>query len=100
MKVQVTQSDINHGTVCDEEECPIALAIRRILGKDAAEHGIAVKGDSVLINFQRHSLPWSAIQFIQDFDSKSTEVKPFTFEIGYQELDNDFWGGGEPPYEQ
>jgi hypothetical protein len=76
MKVRVTAEDIAAGVPCDNERCPIALALLRQTGRpwkvDASE---AENGDG-----GRFVLPDEAAVFVQDFDNEYG-VEPFEFEV-------------------
>lgn len=87
MKITVTQHHIDKGEPSSCHWCPIALAIRSILGA-----GVKVRSGFVrfpkLYRNQRRNLPESARQFIMAFDAKgrnpdldAIRIQPFTFEI-------------------
>ena len=80
MKIQVTQEDIDAGKQKDIHCCPLALAIKRVTGKE-----IQVVTDYFdLVNenglFEIYDLPEIAANFRRDFDHCLT-VEPFEFEL-------------------
>lgn len=78
--IEVTQEDIDEGIsfLCDA--CPVALAMRRAMGKE-----IFISPDAWGLTRNSNDptdqpLPSEAKHFILDFDS-GAPVKPFTFTI-------------------
>ncbi len=80
MKIQVTQEDINQGVRQECEKCPIALAVIRAIGPQAATMRISVDDAWVDIGEESWCLPRSAARFVSDFDSGKA-VTPFEFEL-------------------
>lgn len=76
MLIKVTQEDINKGKKHNCNECPVALAIKRIINdKYIKTHKANLSIDSVW-----YPLPSIVVKFISDFD-KGIMVKPFEFEL-------------------
>jgi hypothetical protein len=82
--IEVTADDIAKGVVGDACRCPIALAVSRLLGIEAAEGNLAVMDRMVKVHYEdyrwrdRYRLPTEAEDFIEDFDCRD-EVQPLTF---------------------
>lgn len=83
--IEVTADDIAKGVVGDGCRCPIALAVARQLGIEAAEGNLAVMDCMVKVGYgddylwrDRYRLPIEAEEFIEAFDCQD-EVQPFTF---------------------
>ena len=64
IEISVTEEDIRLGVRCDNQQCPVALAIQRV--EHPGEMAVWPVTSAVLL------------QFIQDFDS-GHPVEPFTF---------------------
>jgi len=79
MKITVTADDICKGAKNDGGKCPIALAIKRITGKEKVDVG-ADDIECVLIGNGRYFLPEDAIHFYQNFDNDDV-VEPFEFDL-------------------
>lgn len=86
LHIQVTQEDIDNGVRGTNNQCPIALAVRRQTGKpivrvmdryitlaDEAD----VYENSIDLHMELYTLPWEAQDFIRVFDSNGTEVEDF-----------------------
>lgn len=84
MKVSVTQDDIDHGERHCCERCPVARAIRRVIGDMPV---VEVERDNVTIGplggWTYATLPTRATKFIDRFDV-GLKVAPFTFELKYE----------------
>ncbi len=78
IKVEVKQTHIDSAT-SSIFECPIALAIKDVVGERAAV-GLETFSFS---NFRGY-LPPEARKFVSDFDS-NREVEPFAFDADYAE---------------
>lgn len=76
LKFQVTSQDINAGqpSACN---CPIALALKRHLGKTV---GVVVGANSLWIDHREVILDGQMRDFIKAFDSGKS-VSPQTFEL-------------------
>lgn len=83
MKIEVTQDDINNGCIHRIKQCPVALAINRVLaeGCQAFVYGavISIQTSNGLEIFSTLT-PAIARNFIKIFD-KSEDVSPFTFDL-------------------
>lgn len=85
MKIKVTRKLINKsikklgGKYCNDEYCPIALAI-----KEKTHKKVSVENSYAYIGKRwenkEYKLPNQAKKFIRDFD-KDKKVKPFSFEL-------------------
>jgi hypothetical protein len=76
MKIQVTQQDIDEGIAGKCYDCPIALAIARVLHiRLRVFRTIVIYSFGYLI-----FLPNCVIQFIDQFDNNEP-VQPFEFEL-------------------
>lgn len=76
LTVEVTQEDIDQGECGVPTNCPIARAIRRVTKHEYVSVGSWSAGVGPLIV----NLPYDAIRFVEEFDSRHT-VKPFRFEL-------------------
>lgn len=92
IKVDVTQQDIDKGVQCSSARCPIAIAAKRVLGKE-----VSVGSMSLVIytpiddeledgakNAEVVQLPHEAQAFVRDFDHyeyQRTPISPVSFEI-------------------
>lgn len=79
--ITVTAEDIANGKTCNSRECPIALAVRRIL--TTALVGpcfILIEGVGVNEQDTRIVLPSVARNFVSMFDGDK-KVEPFSFQI-------------------
>lgn len=77
--ITVTQADIDKGTVCNGNGCPVALAVRRLIPLDnVSAFGDAVSGP------HRINLGVDAQCFIKRFDA-CYKMEPFTFEADIPE---------------
>lgn len=83
MKIHTTQQDIDVGRIHSHEQCPVSLAINRVLGNDYH----AVVSDSLISiettgGLHAHSMwtPKVAGNFIRAFDN-NVKVHPFTFDL-------------------
>lgn len=75
MLIHVTQEDIANGVKKDGEECPIACAIRRVLGDDDF---VFCGDDEITIAESIYPTPSIAFQFMRNFD-QSKNVASFSF---------------------
>ena len=73
--IKVPQECIDNGIKNDPNYCPIALAIRNVVGKDLS---IDVSIDEIRI--EDRTYPISFADFITSFD-KGLNVEPFEFEL-------------------
>lgn len=86
MRIEVTQSDIDHGERGSCTACPIAIALERHLGCHVTvqENDTEVAPPCAWIRIQRdgsqHQLPGSAESFIRRFDDGKS-VAPFAFNL-------------------
>jgi len=80
MLIEVTQDDIERGVVADCFRCPIANAVRDVLGPDAV---VRVECDFMDIGAKTVKLPIEAMKFIEAFDAEES-VEPFSFEVEYE----------------
>jgi len=78
-KIEVTKEDIQKGRPCKENSCPIARAIRRVVGKKR----IAVLWSGILVcNKQTHVSKQDMVdRFVENFDDeeKRRYCRPFSF---------------------
>jgi hypothetical protein len=75
IKVEVTQSDIDHGTRQSNTSCPIAIALERITGERwsvGQSHCRSIRASHY------EYLPYDAQQFVRRFDI-GAPVAPFCF---------------------
>jgi hypothetical protein len=82
MLISVTQNHIDKARVLcggfvSSNNCPVALAIREVLGTDE----VFVGGPDVIIEHQTYNLPLSVATFTLSFDCKRP-VFPFKFRVG------------------
>ena len=76
IKISVTASHISMGCAMDGRNCPIALAIRDIVGHDKyVAVGIVSAAIDCDPKCNSHRLSDNLSQFVRDFDAKR-EVKP------------------------
>ena len=80
LTVEVTQQDIERGSLIECRSCPVALALQRATGRE-----VEVAGPwFIFANSRRHfNLPESVRDFVAQFDS-GVAVQPFSFEIEAQ----------------
>lgn len=87
MRIEVLQSDIDHGERHCCERCPVARAITRAIGNRVAVAVYADRGAELGITSGGYtrwiSLPDEVIEFINRFDI-GLKVAPFTFELAYE----------------
>lgn len=86
--IDVTQEDIDNGVPRSTCKCPIALAARRVLGRDDLEvlpNGIAL---GVIWQDGLAILPKEAKRFMGAFDAipgkPSADIAPFSFEADFR----------------
>lgn len=77
-KFEIQQSDIDQGTRCSSDNCPIARAIERETGKQ-----VSVTKDTIVIWDARgfdtiETPPKSVTRFVEAFDA-GDPVEPFSF---------------------
>lgn len=79
MLIEVTQDDIDKGKVGSCKECPVALAVNRVIAP-----GYCTVGTSGIWTYSNpgriYSTPGVVVRFIKHFD-RTREGKPFTFEL-------------------
>lgn len=80
LTVNVTDSDIANGVASDCRECPIALAIGRLLSSSIVSVGYNTISVEIKGKFYYGNLPDKATRFIFMFD-KGQQVSPFTFSL-------------------
>jgi hypothetical protein len=79
--VNVTQRDIERGIRSKCSDCPVALAVKRALGKRVKVFsGVSTSYLYLDHNKKPFPLPASAVEFIDRFDS-GHKVEPFTFKL-------------------
>lgn len=80
IKVAVSQTDIKKGRKYAADSCPVALAVKRAIGRTAY-----VTSTTVLINGVCYMMPHAASTFVRAFDSNKIDsnkvVKPFRFTL-------------------
>jgi hypothetical protein len=69
--LRTTQEDREKGVPCHEQQCPIARAIRRVVGVE----DVWVDYGAVRIGERYYSLNDAAEEFITEFDSSNGNVK-------------------------
>lgn len=74
MIITVTQEDIDNGEMCLTEKCPVALAVKRAIGRMVRVNACYIVAD------RNYDTPFSASEFIVAFDAGKL-VEPFTFEL-------------------
>ena len=89
MKIQVTEKHIKNGEPRSCEFCPIALAIKEVLGENVfVNNNFEVNWRSLdaIIDGDLfcHTLPKEASQFIDMFDDNS-KVRPLEFELDLEQ---------------
>lgn len=77
--ITVTQDDIDHGTRCICDSCPVARALQR-QGYPKAHVEDVVWTPDLVKETRFRALPAEAIRFIKNFDNLEP-VKPFSFQI-------------------
>lgn len=79
--VEVTQTDIDKGDRACRYNCPVALALRRVIHTDVevGDTCLATKIDDAIIDVES---PPAVKEFVFDFD-RGEEVKPFVFEVEF-----------------
>ena len=90
MIIEVTQLDISKGSLCRSTDCPVALAIDRVL--DARFYAIVTMWTITIqpFNLVRLRAGWKTVcppmaqAFVREFD-KQNEVVPFNFELNIPE---------------
>ena len=77
--VEVTADDIRNGSPGSTCNCPVALALTRVMSRD---YFIRVYGSSVSTDYDdfMFDLPSEATEFIASFD-EGEHVEPFSFEM-------------------
>lgn len=76
MKISLTQDDIDNGLPDDCEDCPVALAIKRV-NPDAY---VTAYSHEITIDRVKFEVPLSVSVFINNFDD-GRHVKPFEFDL-------------------
>lgn len=80
--IEVTADDISEGVIFENNWCPIALAIKRIVG----DRLVKVKFGNIYLS--NHDYAWNTTfpvkQFIKKFDN-GDQVSPFSFEMEFQD---------------
>lgn len=85
MKINVTNEDIKKGTCRSPWGCPVALAIKRAVGKRAENVTIGIYYVHATPSFKSARLPAKVIQFIYDFDCMR-DVKPIKFDLNLEAI--------------
>lgn len=83
MKVQVTQDDIDNGACGSPYRCPVALAVRRAVGKLDRFYStqVSVSSYHIVVEGLGHAAPGPQLeQWIWDFDSHRP-VPPIEFDL-------------------
>lgn len=80
MKAKIIKKDIKHGERNSCADCPIALAVKRMLKLDNVLVYSHVRVIDNSLKATYYKLPKKATDFILKFDEGHT-VKPFTFEL-------------------
>lgn len=79
MKIQVTADDIARGAPCEQDFCPVALALHRATGRRwLVGFNAACTSDGGHLN-----LPLPVQVFVKAFDA-AFPVEPFEFEVSDQ----------------
>lgn len=76
MRIDVTQYDIDHGSRARSTSCPVALAVKRAVGREDVSMGAWTGhvGETVV------KLPLEVTKFVSAFDSNNP-VAPFSFDL-------------------
>lgn len=77
MKIEVKRSYIRKGIQNSQNNCPIAISVRKSFGIDNVE----VNCGDMKIGKRKFDLPLEAQDFITAFDDNKSSVEPFSFEI-------------------
>lgn len=95
LTIDVTQEDIHHGTPGDCEDCPVALAIRRIFPNCS----VKVEGDVIEIDGSTVGAPAMVESFVDDFDRKYNDFVN-TFYSSFEKFFDDYdeWRDGFEPF--
>ena len=87
-KIRVTQRHIDSGVSGGSTSCPVALAVREVLGVDAdvsvGSYTLGYRPKNRL-DYRLLDLPTRVTDFISRFD-KGLEVDPFEFELPGPEI--------------
>lgn len=83
LRINVTQTCINYGEICDCDTCPIALAVQAAMNEIGHTARVRVGSHEVYILDDTHkwdafAMPAVALQFLKDFD-QGKPVQPFDF---------------------
>lgn len=73
LKIDVTQNDINCGKRRRCTKCPVALAVRRVLGEP-----VKVQSFSIHYKSRRIAMSRKVEDFVRRFDERQP-VRPFSF---------------------
>ena len=90
MIIEVTQLDISKGSLCRSTDCPVALAVNRVLTPEYYSIvtmwsiTIVPRTDMALKAGWKAICPGIAQSFVREFD-KQNEVVPFNFELNIPE---------------
>ena len=76
MHIEVTQYDIDHGSVGSCYRCPVAIAVKR----HTHARWVTVTPEEIDIEGESYTTPREVARFIRHFDKRSAK-KPFTFEL-------------------
>jgi hypothetical protein len=86
LTVDVTQDDINNGVAGDPWGCPVAMAVRRLVGESQVE----VVEDEISIGGSIYSNPPEVKDFVFSFDTLgASSVDPMSFELVIEETEDD-----------
>ena len=77
-KIQVTKEDIAKGIPQKEASCPIARAVRRVVGHRKVEVNYA---GEILVDNKEYETPANILGFITNFDNAESRklCRPFSF---------------------
>jgi len=93
MKIEVTDLDINNGKVRDANECPVALALQRVIGA-GVDKSVIISDTYGYYRYPHTTcwylidpLPKEVIDFIDKFDN-CKPVWPISFEVEGKRMRN------------
>jgi hypothetical protein len=78
LEIEVTQEDIDTGDPTENGSCPIALAVKRLTGRNTKVEYSYMEIEGL----GESGLPQIAVRFIHAFDKHgSSKVQPFAFAV-------------------
>ncbi len=83
MKITVTQNDINSGYRYSCNQCPVALAIKRAMGRTPIVgcFRVTFEDEAGRVPYEpAYELPFDVREAIQHFDN-GAQIDPFEFEL-------------------